>query len=452
VRTRRVSEIASDVGGSVRGSDVEVSSAVVDSRDAASGALFVAIRGERTDGHLYVEDAFAAGCAAALVDRPAGDRPHVLVEGTQAAFLSLAGAERRAMDASVLAITGANGKTSTKDLAAAVLATRLRVHASPASYNNEVGVPLTILGAPAGTEALVCELGARHLGDHTRLCSIVDPDAVVVTNAGVAHMQEFGSWENVVAATAEPVEALSGGAIAILNADDQTVSALASRTRAEVLTFGLASSADVRADDVELDADGRARFTLSSSGDRERVELAVPGEHMISNALAAAACGLALGLSVAECATGLKDAGVSRWRMEPSTTASGVRVLNDAYNANPDSMAAGLKTARWIARDARLLAVLGHMAELGPISVEEHKAVGRLVTRLGIERLVTVGEDAEAIARSAVREGMEPDAVEMVASADAAAEAVRSWARAGDVVFLKGSRVAGLERVAERLA
>jgi UDP-N-acetylmuramoyl-tripeptide--D-alanyl-D-alanine ligase len=452
VRARLLSEIAADVGGSADGADVEISSAVVDSREAIPGALFVAIRGERTDGHGYVEDAFAAGCSAALVEHPAGDHPHLLVEDTRGAFLSLAGSERRAMDASVLAITGANGKTSTKDLAAAVLGTRLRVHASPASYNNEVGVPLTVLGAPAATEALVCELGARHLGDHTRLCSIVDPDAVVVTNAGVAHMQEFGTWENVVAATAEPVETLSAGAIAILNADDQTVSALSSRTRAEVLTFGFARSADVRASDVELDVDGRARFTLSSSGDRERVELAVPGEHMISNALAAAACGLALGLSVAECATGLKDAGVSPWRMEPSATPSGVRVLNDAYNANPDSMAAGLKTARWIARDARLVAVLGHMAELGPISVQEHEALGRLVTRLGIERLVTVGEEAEAIARSAVREGMEPDAVETVPSAEAAAESIRSWARAGDVVFLKGSRVAGLERVGELLA
>src|SRR5205085_3694354 len=170
---------------------------------------------------------------------------------------------------------------------------------------------------------------------------------------------------------------------------------LAERTAAEVMTFGLAEGADVRADDVELDADGRARFLLSSSGEREPVELSVPGAHMVPNALAAAACGLALGLSVAECATGLKDAGVSRWRMQLSETASGLRVLNDAYNANPDSMAAGLKAARWIARDARLVAVLGHMAELGPVSAEEHEALGRLVLRIGVDRLVTVGARSE---------------------------------------------------------
>ncbi len=456
MRTRPLSAIASDAGGSVAGSaaaaGVEISTVVVDSREPAPGALFVAVRGERLDGHDYVDEAFTAGASAALVERSAGDRPHVLVGDTKAALLALAAAERESLAASVLAITGANGKTSTKDLAAAVLSTRLRVHASPASFNNEVGVPLTILGAAADAEALVCELGARHLGDHARLSGVVDPDVVVVTNAGVAHMQEFGSWENVVAATAEPVETLSTGSIAILNADDATVLELASRTDAEVMTFGLGPSVDVRAEEVELDPDGRPRFTLVSSGDRERVELSVPGEHMVWNALAAAACGFALDLSAAECATGLKGAAISRWRMESTVTVSGIRLLNDAYNANPDSMAAGLKAARWIARDARLVVVLGHMAELGPIAVEEHDALGRLVTRLGVDRLITVGEKAVAIARAAVREGMQPDAVDAVPTAEAAAESVRNWARPGDVVFLKGSRVAGLERVAEELA
>jgi UDP-N-acetylmuramoyl-tripeptide--D-alanyl-D-alanine ligase len=173
---------------------------------------------------------------------------------------------------------------------------------------------------------------------------------------------------------------------------------------------------------------------------------------MVPNALAAASCGLAFGLTVAECATGLKDAAISRWRMEISETAGGLRLVNDAYNANPDSMAAGLKAARWIARDRRLVAVLGHMAELGPVSTEEHETLGRLVTRIGVDRLVTVGGEAEAIARAALLEGMEPDAVRSVGSAPEAEEDVRGWARPGDVVFLKGSRVVGLERVAEALA
>jgi UDP-N-acetylmuramoyl-tripeptide--D-alanyl-D-alanine ligase len=452
MRTLRLSRIAEAVGGELRGDDVEVSTAVVDGRAAAPGALFVAIRGERADGHDFIEQAFASGASAALVNRAARDHPHVLVEDTTEAFLALAASERRAMEASVVAITGANGKTSTKDLAAAVLSTRFGVHASPASFNNEVGVPLTVLGASPETEMLVSELGARHLGDHARLTAVVDPDVVVVTNAGVAHLQEFGSWENIVAATAEPVEVLGEGAIAILSADDRTVRELSERTAAEVLTFGLADDADVRATDVELDPEGRPRFTLRSGGEGEPVELSIPGAHMVPNALAAASCGLAFGLTVAECATGLKDATISRWRMEISETVGGLRLVNDAYNANPDSMAAGLKAARWIARDGRLVAVLGHMAELGSVSAEEHQALGRLVTRIRVDRLVTVGGEAEAIARAALLEGMEPEAVRSVADAAGAAEDVRSWARVGDVVFLKGSRIAGLERVAEALA
>ncbi|MFL5737206.1 MAG: UDP-N-acetylmuramoyl-tripeptide--D-alanyl-D-alanine ligase [Actinomycetota bacterium] len=452
MRTLRLSDVAAATDGVVHGEDVEVSSVAVDGRAAGPGALFVAIRGERADGQDFVEQAFASGASAALVERSIGDHPHVLVGDTTSAFLSLAASERRAMDASVVVITGANGKTSTKDLAAAILSTRFGVHASPASFNNEVGVPLTILGAPPETEMLVCELGARHVGDHARLTGVVDPDVVVVTNAGVAHLQEFGSWENVVAATAEPVEALGEGAIAILSADDRTVRELSERTAAEVLTFGLADEADVRATDVELDPDGRARFTLRCAGESEPVELSVVGTHMVSNALAASACGLALGLTAAECATGLKNAEISHWRMEISETSGGLRLVNDAYNANPDSMEAGLKAARWIARDGRLVAVLGHMAELGPVSAEEHATLGRLVTRIGIDRLVTVGAEAEAIARSAILEGMEPDAVRSVDSAADAASDVRSWARRGDVVFLKGSRVVGLERVAEALA
>jgi UDP-N-acetylmuramoyl-tripeptide--D-alanyl-D-alanine ligase len=452
MRKLRLSRVAEAVGGELRGDDVEVSRAVVDGRAAGPGALFVAIRGERADGHDFIEQAFASGASAALVERVAADHPHVLVEDATDAFLALAASERRAMEASVVAITGANGKTSTKDLAAAVLSTRFGVHASPASFNNEVGVPLTVLGAPPKTEMLVCELGARHVGDHARLTSVVDPDVVVVTNAGVAHLQEFGSWENVVAATAEPVEALGEGAIAVLSADDRAVRDLSERTAAEVLTFGLADDADVRATEVELDREGRARFTLRSGGESEPVELSVPGAHMVPNALAAASCGLAFGLTAAECATGLKDAAISRWRMEISETSGGLRLVNDAYNANPDSMAAGLKAARWIARDRRLVAVLGHMAELGSVSAEEHEALGRLVTRIGVDRLVTVGGEAEAIARAALLEGMEPDAVRSVGSASEAVEDVRGLARPGDVVFLKGSRVVALERVAEALA
>jgi UDP-N-acetylmuramoyl-tripeptide--D-alanyl-D-alanine ligase len=229
------------------------------------------------------------------------------------------------------------------------------------------------------------------------------------------------------------------------------VRALAERTKAKVLTFGSSPDATVHAEAIALDEAGRAAFDLIAEADRERVELSVPGEHMISNALAAAACGIALGLSVAECAAGLKGVHVSRWRMETFTTAEGVVIVNDAYNANPESMGAGLRAARWMARDGRLVAVLGYMAELGPISVQEHERLGELVVRLGVDRVVTVGEEARRVARAAVREGALPESVASFDHAEDAAADVRRWARPGDVVLIKGSRVVGLERVAEAL-
>jgi UDP-N-acetylmuramoyl-tripeptide--D-alanyl-D-alanine ligase len=264
-------------------------------------------------------------------------------------------------------------------------------------------------------------------------------------------MEIFGSWDAIARAGAEPVHWLGPDGVAILNADDPVVRAYGDGARARVVTFGVDAPADVRALEVALDDDGRASFLLEAGGERERVELAVAGEHMVPNALAAAASGLEFGLTSAECAAALKGARIAAWRMETHTTSGGVVVLNDAYNANPESMSAALKTARWMARRGRLVAVLGHMAELGPIAFEEHERLGELIVRIGVDRLITVGEPARAIARAAIREGQLP---QDVASYDEPAEAAndaRAWARSGDVVLLKGSRVVGLERAAEAL-
>jgi UDP-N-acetylmuramoyl-tripeptide--D-alanyl-D-alanine ligase len=449
---RPLSAIAGAVGGRLVGADQAVSSVVTDSRSAAPGALFVALVGERVDGDAFVVDALGRGAAGAVVRRADGRAPVIEVADPGAALLALGADERRRTpDARVVAITGANGKTSTKDLTAAVLGTRYRTHASPASFNNEIGLPLTLLGAEPGTEVVVAELGARREGDVAMLCDIARPELAVVTNVGVAHLEIFGSWEAIVRAGAEPVRALGPEGVAVLNADDPVVREYAASARGRVVTFGVEAEADVRGSGVELGEDGRASFLLQTGGDGERIELAVPGEHMVSNALAALAVGLELGLSAAECAAALKGARVSGWRMETFTTPAGALVVNDAYNANPESMAAGLKTARWIARRGRLAVVLGHMAELGSVAFVEHERLGELLVRIGVERLVTVGEPATAIARAAVREGLLPGDVASYDDAADAAEDVRAWAGPGDVVLVKGSRVAGLERVAEAL-
>jgi UDP-N-acetylmuramoyl-tripeptide--D-alanyl-D-alanine ligase len=452
MRPSRLSSVAETTGGRLVGQDAEVRGASTDSREVEDGDLFVALPGDRVDGHDHVDAAFGRGAAGALVSREgrfAG--PVVRVADTGPALLRLAADERGSMAGHVVGITGSTGKTSVKDLAAAVLATRFRTAASPKSFNTEVGVPLTLLNAPPDTEAVVCEMGSRGPGHIATLCQVARPQVGVVTNVGLAHMEMFRTAEAVADAKAELVETLAGDGVAVLNADDPVVAAFARRTRARVLRFGTAEDADVRAEDLTMDRRGRPSFTLRTPGGIERVELAVPGEHMAWNALAAAAAGTALGLSAGECAAGLKEARVSAWRMEVFDTAAGVTVVNDAYNANPASMAAALKAARWMAGRGRCVAVLGEMAELGPIAAREHDRVGELVARLGIEELVVVGAGARLIASGAEREGVEPGRISVCDSVEDAIGAVRTLARQGDVVLVKGSRVAGLERVAEAI-
>jgi UDP-N-acetylmuramoyl-tripeptide--D-alanyl-D-alanine ligase len=454
MRPRSLGAVAGAVGGNVIGDgELEIRSVATDSRAVGDGVLFVAIRGDRLDGHDFVPDAFARGATAALVRAGTPiDGPGVTVADTGEALLALAADVRGGFPGTVVAITGANGKTSTKDMAAEVVASTFRTHASPASFNNEIGVPLTLLGAPDDTEVIVAELGARRVGDVARLMTVAQPHVAVVTNIGVAHMEVFGSWSAIVEAGAEPAEALGPDGVAILNADDPVVAGYATRTGARVRTFGIAEDASVRADDVSLGPDGRASFTLVADGARADVTLAVPGEHMVANALAAATVGLELGFSPAAAAEALGRARITRWRMETLHTPRGVRIVNDAYNANPESVAAALKTARWMAGDGRVIAVLGQMAELGNIATDEHERVGELAARLRIDRLITIGPDAKSIAVAGVREGVEPDHVADYDDLDAAVADVLAVARPGDVVLVKGSRVAGLETVAARLA
>ena len=453
MKPRLMSDVARAVDGLFLGDDVVVTTVCTDSRLATPGSLFVALPGEHTDGGLFVPEAFQLGAAGALVrDGLRVDGPSVSVRSTNEALIRLATDERRRSGATVVGVTGANGKTSTKDMTAAVLARRFRTHASPESFNNEVGLPVTLLTAPADTEVVVAEMGARRKGDVTLLCEIARPDVVVVTNVGVAHLEVFGSWEAIVEASAEPIDALGPDGVGVLNADDQVVAGYAARSDGRVVTFGMSASADVRADGVWLDAEGFAAFDVAADGAQAHVALSVAGEHMVSNALASIAVGLTLGIELETAAAAVSTATVSHWRMETFTTGDGVRVVNDAYNANPESVAAALKAARWMARDARLIAVLGTMAELGPIADEEHERLGDLAARLRVDRVIAVGDWARADRdgqRARRRRARERRRVRT--SRGCPRGRPRPTRAPGDVVLFKASRVAGLERLAEAL-
>jgi UDP-N-acetylmuramoyl-tripeptide--D-alanyl-D-alanine ligase len=468
MRRRTVEGLAEELGGALRAERQEgalVTGVVVDSRRAGPGDVFFALPGERSDGHSFVSDALDRGAAAAVVRRgreigpgsPGGEQSFhqaavIDVEDPSRALLDLARGERTGLRATVVGITGSTGKTCTKDLTAAVLAQRLRVVASPASFNNEVGLPLTILRATEETEVVVCEMGSRGLGHIRLLCDVARPSVGVVTNVGVAHMELFGSPDVLREAKAELPESLPPDGIAVLNADDPVVRGYASRSVARTVLFGSAPSADIRAESVSMAHEtGAARFRLATPDGAADVALGVPGEHMVSNALAAAAVGWAMQVPAEEVAAGLQRAAVTGGRMEVHRTPGGVRVVDDAYNANPASMAAALRAARWMAGRGRCIAVLGPMAELGPIARDEHLRVGELLVRLGIHAVVVVGEEARMIAAGAEREGLEPGSVHFAADVQAAIEVVRSLAGPGDLVLVKASRVAGLERVVEGL-
>jgi UDP-N-acetylmuramoyl-tripeptide--D-alanyl-D-alanine ligase len=411
------------------------------------------------DSHRHVADAARAGAVCALV--AAGTtvddelpRPFAVVEVPDplAALSLLASRERDELTATVIGVTGSTGKTCTKDFTAAAVGSGLRVAASPESFNNEIGLPLTLLSVPPGTEAVVCEMGARGIGHIRALCEVARPQMGIVTNVGPAHLELFGTLENIVVAKGELVEALPEKGTAILNDDDQLVREFDQRTAAAVLHFGRTPAADVSAENVVVDAgSGRASFRLRTPWGSAEVHLNVPGEQMVPNALAAAATAGALGVEPAAAAEALGHATVSGGRMQVFRTADGVTIVNDAYNANPTSMAAALRAARGMAADGRWLAVLGEMAELGPFAAAEHDQVGELLARLDVGELVAVGHWGEAMASAAVDAGLAPQRVHATAGPAEAERVIRSLMRPGDVVLVKASRVVGLRRLADAL-
>jgi len=434
---------------------------VIDSRQAVPGALFAALPGEHADGHDYAAAAAGKGAAAILAARPlpAAGAPVIVVADVTLALGLLARAVLgRLPEAIVVGITGSSGKTSTKDLTAQVVERLGATIAPEGSLNNEIGLPLTVLRADETTRYLVLEMAARGVGHIAYLTGIAPPKIGAVLNVGHAHAGEFGSIDAVAKAKGELVEALpaaSAGGVAVLNADDPNVAAMAVRTGARVVTTSVdpARDADFKATGLTLDDLGRASFTLHAPAGTAPVTLTLHGGHHVANALAAAAVAAELGLDVQAIADALTAATArSKKRMELHERPDGVLVVNDAYNANPDSTRAAIDALRHLTSSGRRgLIVLGYMAELGDIAAESHEQAGRLAARAGAAVVVAVGAGAEPVLAGArATDGWRGEAI-AVPDPAAAVAAVRNRLRPGDVVLVKASKAAGLWEVADGL-
>lgn len=480
-------QIARITGGTVLG--VEDSSVPVvehvttDSREVQPGTLFVAKPGEFADGHSFVPAAFTAGASLALVERPVHDalgapfpsvRVHDVVEamGTLAAWVVAhvrqlhKGSEDSGVK--VVGITGSVGKTTTKDLLRAIFESVGPTVAPQGSYNGEVGVPLTVFTATEQTRYLVVEMGATHIGNIEYLCNMVRPDVGVVLCVGTAHAGEFGGVENIAIAKGELVEALGSHGMAVLNEDDPRVRAMHTRTQADVTFFSAEHSGDaellvgrrVWASDIDTDDDGHPILTLHfPDGSAHRVVSGLIGAHHISNILAAATAAYVAGVPAEQIVAVLRHCGAgSRWRMERTERADGVTVINDAYNANPQSMRAALQTLAQLGRGSenrparRTWAVLGGMLELGELSAQEHDAIGRYVVRMNIAKLVAVGPEARPIYNAAHLEGSWGDEATWVDDADAAEQILREELAPGDIVLFKSSNAAGMKVLGDKVA
>lgn len=446
-------------------------SVVTDSRDSTPGSLYVAKPGEHADGHDYVAAAFTAGATLALVERPVSapdgtPYPSVLVPDAVLAMGALAAEAvrriraaraREGSELTVVGITGSAGKTTTKDLLAGILATQGNTVAPQGSYNGEIGVPLTVFRAGTETRYLVIEMGATGIGHIQYLAEMVKPDIGVVLAVGTAHAGEFGGVENIARAKGELVEALAPTGTAVVNLDDERVAAMRARTSASVLGFSAEGRGDaaVQALNADTNAAGHPEFDLQLPGAETGLHVSsrLIGAHHIGNLLAAAAAAWAAGVSGQDIASSLSfQTAASRWRMERTERPDGVTIINDAYNANPESMRAALRTLADLGRGRRTWAVLGAMLELGEDSIREHTAVGTQVVRLNISRLLVVGREARALYVSAVQEGSWGDECLFAETVEEAHELLDAELQPGDLVLFKSSNSVGLRHLGDRIA
>jgi len=463
--TLTVDTILSVTGGRLLGGspDAMGNGVAVDSREVTPGCLFVALGGDRVDGHDFLVSAIESGARVLMVCRDKDEVAQALdlaihrdvtvirVDDCIEAIQNLAAYHRSRLHCAVVGVTGSTGKTTTKDFLDAVLRSTLRVVSTQGNQNNELGVPLTILRASADTEVLVVEMGMRGLGQIAELCAVARPTVALVTNVGVTHIELLGTQDAVASAKGELVRALDSSGAAFLNGDDAYSASIAETSLAPVTYYGLSEACTVRAENIEVDAESRATFDLIADAGTARITLLVPGRHNVYNALAAAAVGLRLGVPIEELDAALSSAVVSAMRMQVFTSADGVTVINDAYNANPVSMHAAVVTLAEMDSATRRVAVLGDMAELGSLTELAHFRVGEAVARLPIDILVSVGPRARHIADGARAEGMPADQIHSCLTAEEASEVLRGTLRHNDAVLVKASRVMGLESVVQEI-
>lgn len=449
-----LAQIAALAGGSIASGNAETLASRVstDSRTLQPGDLFVPLRGENFDGHKFIQQAAERGAVGAMVEQSwNGNAPEnfglIRVSDTLVGYQTLAANYRTSLPLKVIAITGSNGKTSTKDFVAATLARKFRVTKTEGNFNNHVGLPQTMLAANRADEIAVWEIGMNHPGEIAALAKLAAPDVAVITNVGIAHIEFMGSREAIAQEKGSLAEAVASNGTLILNAEDSFSESIAKRTSAKIILAGI-ENGSVRATDITQHSTG-SEFTILEGAHRCRAQLPVPGIHMVQNAMLAVAAGRVFGLSLEECAVGLASTPLTKARLQIKEV-DGIQFIDDSYNANPDSMKAALRTLVELDSDGRRIAVLGEMGELGAESERGHREVGEAAAALRIDELIAVGKIGAAIAQAAKKAGLEKSVA--VDLAKDAAELLEGSATPGDLVLIKGSRSARMERVLEEFA
>lgn len=426
----------------------------IDSRQVKPGDLFIALKGERVDGHRFVPEAVKRGAVAVLIQRevsPPGSAALLMVPDCQEALLDLAAWYRRRFPVVAVGITGSTGKTTTKEMVAAVLAQSFSVHKNTGNYNTEIGVPLTLFALRPEHEIAVLEMGMRGLGQIRRLAQVVAPRIGVITNIGMTHLELLGTVDNIARAKWEIVEELPPSGLAVLNGDDERLRYLRCSFKGRVLFYGLGPDNDFRAEEIESHKEAGITFTACTPAGTGIIKLPLPGRHNVVNALAALAVGASFGMSLPDMARGLAGMEPAAMRLNMVKNRAGVTIINDAYNANPTSMESGLVTLMELKGEARAVAVLGDMLELGPAAREAHWELGKKAARLGIDFLVTLGEWREIVLAGARHGGLQEEKGRAFAGKDEAAAFLKEWLRPGDFVLVKASRGMQLEQIVAEL-